>query len=91
MDIVLSDTRLQAILFNIFGGLTRCDEVAMAIRNYLKEHEVNIPMVVRLSGTRSESVQEILKDVNVTLVDNINSAVSEALRLGEQNKNRRDT
>ena len=75
MDLVLSDTRVKAILFNVFGGLTRCDEVALGIRNYLREHKIEIPVVVRLSGTRSEKASEILREENVILLDNLEEAV----------------
>ncbi|MFC1864091.1 ADP-forming succinate--CoA ligase subunit beta [Thermodesulfobacteriota bacterium] len=88
MDLVYSDTRIKAILFNVFGGLTRCDEVAEEIRNYLREHESRVPVVVRLSGTGSEKVHEILKDENVFLVDSLDAAISEVVRLSKRNKNR---
>lgn len=84
MDIVLSDKRIKAILFNVFAGLVRCDEIAMGLRKYLRENRVGIPTVVRLSGTGSEKVHEILKDENVILADNLNEAVSEVVRLSKE-------
>lgn len=84
MDIVLSDPSVKAILFNVFGGLTRCEEVAMGLRNYLKDHSVEVPMVVRLYGTGSEKVSEILKDVKITLADDLNQAIFEVIRMREK-------
>ena len=84
MDIVLADTSVKGILFNVFGGLTRCDEVALGLRKYLKEHKVEVPIVVRLFGTRSEEVPDILRDVEVTLINDLDQAVAEIVRLCKQ-------
>lgn len=84
MDIVLSDSRIKAILFNVFAGLVRCDEIAMGLRKYLRENRIGIPIVARLSGTGSEKVHEILKGENVILADNLNEAVSEVVKLSKE-------
>jgi succinyl-CoA synthetase beta subunit len=84
MDIVLADASVKGILFNVFGGLTRCDEVALGLRKYLKEHKVEVPIVVRLFGTRSEMVPEILRDVDVTLINDLDRAVAEVVRLRKE-------
>lgn len=84
MDIVLADASVKGILFNVFGGLTRCDEVAMGLRKYLKEHKVEVPIIVRLFGTRSEKVPEILRDVDVTLINDLDRAVAEVIRLRKE-------
>ena len=81
MDIVLSNPRVKVLLINKLHGLSRCDEVAMGIRKYLQEHEVNVPTVVRLAGTRSEYVHEILKNEDVILVENLDEAVSAAMKI----------
>lgn len=86
MDIVLSDDRVKAILFNVFGGLTRCDEVALGIRAYVEKHQVGIPIIVRLSGTGSEKVNEILKDLNVILVEDLDEAISKVVQIQKGNK-----
>ena len=84
MDIVLADASVKGILFNVFGGLTRCDEVALGLRKYLMEHKVKVPIVVRLFGTRSEEVPEILRDVQVTLMNDLDRAVAEIVRLRKE-------
>ena len=51
LEVLLSDDKVKAVLFNIFGGITRCDEVANGILQALDRIEVNVPIVVRLDGT----------------------------------------
>jgi succinyl-CoA synthetase beta subunit len=73
LRIILSDRNVKAILFNVFGGITRCDEVARGILTALKEVKTNTPMVVRLVGTNAEEGRKLLADASmitaVTLVD----------------------
>ena len=84
MDIVLADPSVKVLLFNVFGGLTRCDEVALGLRKYLKEHKLRVPIVVRLFGTRSEKVPEILRGVEVTIINDLDRAVAEVVRLRKE-------
>lgn len=79
LDIVLSDPRVAVVLFNVFGGLSRCDEVAMGIRKYLETYPLRVPLVVRLTGSASESVPEILGGLDVTLAGDLSAAVSAAV------------
>jgi succinyl-CoA synthetase beta subunit len=62
MRIILSDPNVKAILFNIFGGITRCDDVAKGILAAVKEVDVNVPLVVRLTGTNEEIAREMLAE-----------------------------
>ena len=61
IDLVLSDDNVEAILVNIFAGINRCDWVAQGIVDLLNKRDVNVPLVVRLSGTNVEKGQEILR------------------------------
>ena len=54
LRIILSDPKVKSVLFNIFGGITRCDEVARGILEALEEVQTTIPMVARLVGTNEE-------------------------------------
>ena len=54
LEVLLSDKKVKAVLFNIFGGITRCDEVARGILQALEQIEVKVPIVVRLDGTNDE-------------------------------------
>jgi succinyl-CoA synthetase beta subunit len=82
LRIILSDKNVKAILFNIFGGITRCDEVARGILSALKEVKATIPMVVRLVGTNAEEGRQLLADAKMitaeTLVDAAQKAVAAA-------------
>jgi succinyl-CoA synthetase beta subunit len=80
MEIVLSDKNVKAILFNIFGGITRCD-VARGIVEALKRMNVSVPVVVRLTGTNEEIAHEILRGVKVAAVGTMDEGVKEAIRL----------
>jgi succinyl-CoA synthetase beta subunit len=53
---------VRAVLVNIFGGITRCDEVAKGILGALERVELKVPMVVRLDGTNAEEGRRILED-----------------------------
>jgi succinyl-CoA synthetase beta subunit len=65
LRIILSDTNVRSILFNIFGGITRCDEVARGILQALSEVPSELPMVVRLNGTNAEEGRAIIQNANI--------------------------
>lgn len=80
MRIIVSDPNVSAILINIFGGITRCDEVARGILTAKAEVNPKVPMVVRLVGTNAEEGRAILSNENLitaeTLVDAAQKAVA---------------
>jgi succinyl-CoA synthetase beta subunit len=80
--IILTDPNVKTVLFNIFGGITRGDEVARGILAALDEVKPHIPMVVRLVGTNAEEGRKLLSDANMitaeTLVDAAKKAVAAA-------------
>ena len=82
LRIILSDLNVKAVLFNIFGGITRGDEVARGIINALQEVKTDVPMVTRLVGTNAEEGRQILSNANmitaVTLVDAAKKAIAAA-------------
>jgi len=61
LRIILSDPKVKAVLFNIFGGITRCDEVARGILTALEEVKPDVPMVARLVGTNEEEGRALLE------------------------------
>jgi len=73
MRIILSEPKVKAIWFNIFGGITRCDEVARGILQALGEVNTSVPMVVRLAGTNAA---EGLKIIDEAKLSNIMSAAT---------------
>jgi succinyl-CoA synthetase beta subunit len=84
MEIILSDPNVKAILFNIFGGITRCDDVANGIVQALKNMDVSVPVVIRLTGTNEDVAREILKQVDVTTKETMDDCVKEAIRLSKE-------
>ena len=60
LEVLLSDEKVRAVLFNIFGGITRCDEVANGILQALDQIDVRVPIVVRLDGTNDDEGRAIL-------------------------------
>ncbi len=81
--IILTDANIRAVLINIFGGITRCDEVARGILSVMAEMKLHVPMVVRLVGTNAEEGARLLADAHMitatTLVDAAQKAVQVAL------------
>lgn len=80
LRIILSDKKVKVILVNIFGGITRCDEVAKGILTAFKEVNVNLPVVVRLVGTNAKEGRALLANSDLvtaeTLVDAAQKSVS---------------
>jgi len=76
LDMVFSDPNADAVVFNVFGGITRCDEVARGINEALHEfEEIEKPVVVRLAGTNAEEGMEILDTDLVEVEATIEDAV----------------
>jgi succinyl-CoA synthetase beta subunit len=60
LRLILADSNVKAVLFNIFGGITRCDEVARGILAALEDVKPTVPLVARLVGTNEDEGREIL-------------------------------
>ena len=80
LEVITSDPQVKSILFNIFGGITRCDEVARGILAALDRMEIDHPIVVRLDGTNAEEGRRLLEesdaiDVEPTMLDAAKRAV----------------
>jgi len=86
MRIILRDPNVRAILINIFGGITRCDDVANGIVMALEELKPEVPIVVRLTGTNEAEAKKILKSVTTLELeygDSLDEVVKKAIELGE--------
>lgn len=66
--IILSDSKVKAVLVNIFGGIVRCDMIAEGIIGAVKEVGVNVPVVVRLEGTNAELGREVLASSGLDII-----------------------
>ena len=78
-NLVLADPAVNAILINIFGGITRGDVVARGIVAALNNVEVNVPLVVRLSGTNAEEGKQILAEAGITAGDSMDEAAAQVV------------
>jgi succinyl-CoA synthetase beta subunit len=79
MRIILTDPNVKAVLFNIFGGITRCDEVARGILAAMSEVKPKVPMVVRLVGTNAEEGRQLLADAHMITADTLADAAQKAV------------
>jgi succinyl-CoA synthetase beta subunit len=86
LRIILSDSKVQAVLFNIFGGITRCDEVARGILEALHEVKTDVPMVARLVGTNEEEGRRILAEANFPSASTLGEAAQKAVALAKEHK-----
>ncbi len=81
LRIILSDPHVKAVLVNIFGGITRCDEVARGILAAIEEVKPQVPFVVRLVGTNQEEGQRILADAHMMTARTLSEAAQKVVQL----------
>ena len=79
LRIILSDPKVKAVLFNVFGGITRGDEVAKGILAALEEVKTDVPMVVRLVGTNAEEGMALLREANMATANTLSDAARKAI------------
>ena len=77
--IILSDSSVQVVLINIFGGITRCDEVVKGIIEVMQEGSIPVPIVVRLAGTNAAEGIRLLNNADVVTADTLNEAAQKAV------------
>jgi len=77
--IILTDPNVKAVLFNIFGGITRGDEVARGILAALNEVKPHIPIVIRLVGTNAEEGRKLLSDANLITAETLADAAKKSV------------
>ncbi len=79
LRIILDDKNVKAVLYNIFGGITRCDEVAKGILAAMEEVKPKVPMVVRLVGTNAEEGRALLANANMITANTLAEAAQKAV------------
>jgi succinyl-CoA synthetase beta subunit len=79
LKIILADETVRSILLNIFGGITRCDEVARGILMALEGIQRRVPIVIRLVGTNEEEGRKILAEADLTTAASLNEAAKLAI------------
>ncbi len=81
MKLLLSDKQAKVVLINIFGGITRCDDVATGLLEAFRRIHVDIPVVIRLTGTNEKEGRLLLQDTPFFIVDSMEKATEEAINL----------
>ena len=91
LEIVLSNPRVRSVLINIFGGITRGDEVAHGILEVIGTHPPQVPLVIRLSGTEAEEGRRILEGAPLVSRETMDEAAAEAVRLAAEGAKQDET
>jgi succinyl-CoA synthetase beta subunit len=86
LRIITSDKNVKAILFNIFGGITRTDDVANGIVTAIKQNPLKVPLVIRLTGTNEEIAVKILEENGLSAMTDMDEAVKKAVALATGGK-----
>jgi len=81
LEIITSDPNVKAILFNIFGGITRCDDVANGIIEAMRRIKIEPPIVIRLTGTNEEVALKILEKAGFSAYTSMDAVVEKAVQL----------
>jgi succinyl-CoA synthetase beta subunit len=81
LKIILRDANVKSIFINIFGGITRCDDVAKGLVTAFKELELKLPVVVRLTGTNEEEGRKILSEIRLHAAETMDEGVKKAIEL----------
>ncbi len=84
LKIITSDPNVKAILFNIFGGITRTDDVANGIVAATTQFKVGVPIVIRLTGTNETEAIKILEGVGMRALNDMDEAVQQVVALVKQ-------
>ena len=83
VEVILSDPKVTAVLFNIFGGITRCDEVAKGLVTAFEQLKPEVPFVVRLDGTNDKEGRQILADADLPNVHTEETMLGAAAKVVE--------
>ena len=81
LEIITSDPNVKVILFNIFGGITRCDDVANGIIEAIENIDIELPIVIRLTGTNEDLALKILEDAGLSAYTSMDEVVEKAVEL----------
>ncbi len=84
MKIILRDENVKSILINIFGGITRCDDVAQGIIDATGELGISVPLIVRLTGTNEERAREMLHGTELIPAASMEEGVEKAIALARE-------
>jgi succinyl-CoA synthetase beta subunit len=83
MRILLRNEQLKVILINIFGGITRCDDVAQGILMARQRLGISVPVVIRLVGTNEQQGRDMLREADLIVASNMTDAIGYAVQLAQ--------
>jgi succinyl-CoA synthetase beta subunit len=86
LRIITADPNVKVICFNIFGGITRCDDVANGIVTATQRIKIDVPIVIRLTGTNEDAALEILKNAGFSATTSMDEVVQKAVELAGAGK-----
>jgi len=84
LNILTSDKNVKSIFFNIFGGITRCDDVANGIVEALGSMKIDLPIVIRLTGTNEEKAREILAQTKLITASSMADGAKKSIEIVEK-------
>ncbi len=87
MKLLLSDKNVKVVLINIFGGITRCDDVAKGLLEAFHQIKSKVPVVIRLTGTNEKEGRALLKDTDLYVARTMSKATRIAVELAGQQRN----
>ena len=84
LRIILQNKQVKVILINIFGGITRCDDVAQGILLAKDQLDITVPMVIRLVGTNQEKGRDMLRKAGIVAASRMTDAIRDAVKLAKE-------
>ncbi len=84
LRIILKNQKVKVVLINIFGGITRCDDIAKGILEARRQLDIQVPLVVRLTGTNEKEAKELLAGQGISSVASMREAVVRAVELARE-------
>ena len=84
LRIILNNKKVKAVLINIFGGITRCDDIARGLVEARTKLNLSVPLVVRLIGTNEEEAKALLAQHNIRTYPTMREAISQVVAIANQ-------
>lgn len=81
LKIILSNKKVKAVLINIFGGITRCDDIARGIIMAMEQIDINVPLVIRLIGTNEKEGRALLNEAGLVVAEEMAEAVEKVVNI----------
>ena len=86
LEVLTKNKKLKSIFINIFGGITKCDDIARGIVDFLRDHKIKYPVVVRMIGTNEEKGRKILEHFGIHTIDTMEEGARNIISLSKRGK-----